>query len=84
MGNADLTVSPAPRPRQRWPLVLAVVFTVAFLGALGLVAVDLVVGRPLAGDLFVIRPRPPWVLSKVRHGTRAGRWGSGAKTAGRR
>ncbi|MFS0718018.1 hypothetical protein ABC337_09280 [Arthrobacter sp. 1P04PC] len=53
MGNVDLVHSPAHRPRQRWPLALAVVFTVAFLGALALVAVDLTVGRPLAGDLFV-------------------------------
>jgi len=53
MGNVDLGHSPAQRPRQRWPLALAIVFTAAFVGALALVAVDLVVGRPLAGDLFV-------------------------------
>ena len=53
MGNVDLGHPPAHRPRQRWPLALAVVFTVAFFGALALVAVDLAVGRPLAGDLFV-------------------------------
>ena len=53
MGNVDLGHSPAHRPRQRWPLAMAVVFTAAFLGALALVAVDLAVGRPLAGDLFV-------------------------------
>ncbi len=33
--------------------VLAVVFTVAALGSVVLVAVDLAVGRPAAGDLFV-------------------------------
>ena len=38
-------------PRAR--LVLAVVFTVAAIGSMVLVAVDLVVGRPAAGDLFI-------------------------------
>lgn len=33
--------------------VLAVVFTVAVIGALVLVAVDLAVGRPPAGDVFI-------------------------------
>lgn len=33
--------------------VLAVVFTLAALGSVALVAVDLVVGRPVAGDLFI-------------------------------
>ena len=53
MGNVDLGHSPAHRRQERWLLVLAVVFTVSFLGMLVLVAVDLAVGRPLAGDLFV-------------------------------
>lgn len=53
MGNVDLGHLPADRPRQRWPLVVAVFFSVAVLGMLVLVAVDLAVGRPLAGDLFV-------------------------------
>ncbi|WP_286138842.1 hypothetical protein [Arthrobacter sp. OV608] len=33
--------------------VLAVVFTVAAIGSVVLVAVDLIVGRPAAGDLFI-------------------------------
>ncbi|WP_461186745.1 hypothetical protein [Arthrobacter sp. Z4-13] len=33
--------------------VLAVVFTVAAVGSVVLVAVDLVIGRPAAGDLFI-------------------------------
>ena len=37
----------------RMLLIGAVIFSVVFLGALALVAVDLTVGRPLAGDLFV-------------------------------
>jgi hypothetical protein len=32
---------------------LAVVFTVAAVGSVALVAVDLIVGRPAAGDLFI-------------------------------
>lgn len=34
-------------------LVLAAVFTAATVGALVLVAVDLVIGRPAAGNLFI-------------------------------
>ena len=34
-------------------LVLSVVFTLAAVGSVVLVAVDLVVGRPAAGDLFI-------------------------------
>jgi len=34
--------------------VLAVVFTVGALGSVVLVVVDLVVGRPAAGDLFIV------------------------------
>ena len=42
----------------RWPSrrpmkVLALVFTGAAIGSVVLVAVDLVVGRPAAGDLFI-------------------------------
>ncbi|WP_041653747.1 hypothetical protein [Pseudarthrobacter phenanthrenivorans] len=57
---------PAPRPGHssdarrasawlspRTWRVLAVVFTVAALGSVALVAVDLAVGRPAAGDLFI-------------------------------
>ena len=33
--------------------VLAVVFTVAAAGSLTLVALDLVIGRPAAGDIFI-------------------------------
>ena len=33
--------------------VLAVVFTVAAAGAMALVVLDLVVGRPAAGDVFI-------------------------------
>ena len=33
--------------------VLAVVFTVAAAGALALVVLDLVIGRPAAGDVFI-------------------------------
>ena len=49
--------SEAPRD-SAWqsPLVrrvLAVVFTVAAIGSVVLVAVDLIVGRPAAGDLFI-------------------------------
>jgi hypothetical protein len=40
---------PSPLVRQ----VLAVVFTVAATGSVALVAVDLIVGRPAAGDLFI-------------------------------
>ena len=40
----------SPRTRR----VLAVVFTVAALGSVVLVVVDLVVGRPAAGDLFIV------------------------------
>ena len=34
-------------------LVLAVMFTVAAAGALALVVLDLVIGRPAAGDVFI-------------------------------
>ncbi|MCQ6270980.1 hypothetical protein M8J71_10845 [Pseudarthrobacter sp. R1] len=57
---------PAPHPGRgsearrgsAWPSplvrrVLAVVFTVAAIGSVVLVAVDLIVGRPAAGDLFI-------------------------------
>ena len=39
----------SPRTRR----VLAAVFTVAAVGSVVLVAVDLIVGRPPAGDLFI-------------------------------
>ena len=58
---------PAPRPGHngearrasawtspRTCRVLAVVFTVAALGSVVLVVVDLVVSRPAAGDLFIV------------------------------
>ena len=56
---------PAPRPGHSsearrataWTSicqVLAVVFTVAALGSVVLVVVDLVVSRPAAGDLFIV------------------------------
>ncbi|WP_284986807.1 hypothetical protein [Arthrobacter sp. fls2-241-R2A-172] len=38
---------------HRWLLSLAVVFTIAAAGSLLLVATDLLIGRPPAGDLFV-------------------------------
>jgi hypothetical protein len=41
---------PATRPVLR---ILAVVFTVAAAGSLVLVAVDLAVGRPADGDVFI-------------------------------
>ncbi|WP_104062313.1 hypothetical protein [Arthrobacter sp. 4R501] len=57
---------PAPRPRlpdrvrhgREWPSprvhrILAVVLTVAAAGSLVLVVVDLVIGRPAAGDVFI-------------------------------
>jgi hypothetical protein len=57
---------PAPRPGgpdrvrhdQGWPSsrvlrILAVVFTVAAAGSLVLLAVDLVIARPAAGDAFI-------------------------------
>ncbi|MBT2568973.1 hypothetical protein J7I84_21290 [Arthrobacter sp. ISL-85] len=57
---------PAPRPGHngearrasawtspRTCRVLAVVFALAALGSIVLVAVDLVVGRPATGDLFI-------------------------------
>lgn len=37
----------------RSPLIVAVVFSFAALGALVLVVVNLAVGRPVAGDLFI-------------------------------
>ncbi|MFC8523393.1 hypothetical protein [Pseudarthrobacter sp. NPDC057230] len=58
---------PAPRPGHssegrrasawtspRTSRVLAVVFTVAALGSVVLVVVDLVISRPAAGDLFIV------------------------------
>lgn len=46
---------PAPRPGRpnRVLRILAVVFTTATVGSMVLVAVDLVVGRPVAGDVFI-------------------------------
>jgi hypothetical protein len=46
---------PAPRPGRpaRVQRILAVVFTVAAAGSLALVAVDLMIGRPAAGDVFI-------------------------------
>lgn len=38
---------------RRLMKILAVVFSVAAVGSVMLVAVDLVVGRPAAGDLFI-------------------------------
>jgi len=51
----------------RMLLIGVVIFSVVFLGALALVAVDLVTGRPLAGDLFVAGlngavAAAPWAL----------------------
>ena len=59
--------NPAPRPGHKGEVrrasawmsprtcrVLAVVFTVAALGSVVLVVVDLAVGRPVAGDLFIV------------------------------
>jgi hypothetical protein len=47
----------APLPTQSRPnrvlRFLAVVFTVAAVGSVVLVAVDMVVGRPAAGDVFI-------------------------------
>lgn len=40
-------------PGHRWLRLLAVVFTIAAVGSLLLVATDLLIGRPPAGDLFV-------------------------------
>ena len=34
-------------------LVLAIVFSATAVGSLALVAVDLVIGRPAAGDVFI-------------------------------
>jgi hypothetical protein len=46
---------PVPRPSRpnRVLRILAVVFTVAAIGSVVLVALDLIVGRPAAGDLFI-------------------------------
>jgi uncharacterized membrane protein YfcA len=46
---------PAPRPgRPNGVLrILAVVFTVAAVGSLVLVTVDLAIGRPALGDVFI-------------------------------
>jgi hypothetical protein len=41
------------RPSSRVHRILAVVFTVAAAGSLVLVVVDLVIGRPAAGDVFI-------------------------------
>lgn len=37
----------------KWLRLLAVVFTIATIGSLLLVATDFIVGRPSAGDLFI-------------------------------
>ncbi len=39
--------------RHRWLRLLAVVFSIATVGSLLLVATDLVIGRSPAGDLFI-------------------------------
>ena len=46
---------PAPRPGRPYGVlrILAVVFTVAAVGSLVLVAVDLTIGRPASGDVFI-------------------------------
>ncbi|MFJ6376295.1 hypothetical protein ACIQH9_11295 [Pseudarthrobacter oxydans] len=46
---------PGSRPGSAGGLqrILAVLFTVAAVGSLLLVAVDLLVGRPAAGDVFI-------------------------------
>ncbi|WP_205754706.1 hypothetical protein [Pseudarthrobacter sp. NamE5] len=46
---------PVPRPGRppRVLRILTVVFTVAAVGSLVLVALDLIVGRPAAGDAFI-------------------------------
>lgn len=46
---------PAPRPGRPFRVlrILAVVFTVAAVGSVALVAVDLMIGRPAAGDVFI-------------------------------
>jgi hypothetical protein len=41
------------RPGHKWLRLLAVVFTIAAVGALVLVVTDLLIGRPPAGDLFI-------------------------------
>ncbi|PTT69090.1 hypothetical protein [Arthrobacter sp. HMWF013] len=41
------------RPSRRSLKILTVVFTVAAVGSMVLVAADLLVGRPAAGDLFI-------------------------------
>jgi hypothetical protein len=49
-------IEPVPRPggRPRGVLqILVVVFTVAAVGSLVLVAVDLAIGRPASGDVFI-------------------------------
>lgn len=51
---------PAPLGRMHrghhghgWFRLLAFIFTIAAVGSLGLVALDLLIGRPAAGDLFI-------------------------------
>lgn len=48
-------IDPAPRPGRPHGVlgILAVVFAVAAIGSLVLVAVDLAIGRPAAGDVFI-------------------------------
>jgi hypothetical protein len=49
-------IEPVPRPGGRPQVVLrilAVVFTVAAAGSLVLVVVDLAIGRPAGGDVFI-------------------------------
>ncbi|KRE64408.1 hypothetical protein [Arthrobacter sp. Soil761] len=48
-------IDPAPRPGRPHGvlLILAVVFSVAAVGSLVLVAVDLAIGRPASGDVFI-------------------------------
>lgn len=48
-------IDPAPRPGRPHGVlrILAVVFSVAAVGSLVLVAVDLAIGRPASGDVFI-------------------------------
>lgn len=53
-------IDPAPQPGTgrshrglRWFRFLAMVFTVAAAASLVLAAIDLFIGRPAAGDLFI-------------------------------
>jgi hypothetical protein len=53
--------------------VLAVVFTVAAVGSVVLVAVDLIVGRPAAGDLFIALLNGPTAVGLRRGSSETGR-----------